>query len=208
MNISDLFNNPTLATRIKERLPEFFYIAELESSRAGKAGMEVGSARERVIIGLLIYVFGKQNVISNLPITEAEVDAIVLGTPISIKSITGTRLGGVKLIWTVDHAKAMAFINSYLPSCDMMLIQINWEKSGGIYYFTQRSQKAVLNRIGRERYFVAPKQGTNPRGVEISGAALSWLVEQNDSMYLPIQWNRQVVEYDPYGRWVELWGRK
>ena len=208
MNISDLFTNPVLAARIKDRLPEFFYLAELESSRAGRAGMEVGSARERVIIGLLIYVFGQQNVISDLPITEAEVDAIVLGTPISIKSITRARLGGIKLIWTVDQAKAMAFINTYRPVCDMMLIQINWEKSGGIYYFTQRSQQAILNRIGREQYFIGPKPGTNPRGVEISATALNWLVNANDTMHLPIQWNRQVVNYNPYERWVELWERK
>lgn len=207
MDICDLFTNPALVTRIKERLPEFFYIAELESSRAGKVGMEVGTARERVIIGLLIYVFGRENVTSDLPITETEVDTIVLGTPISIKSITGNRLGGVKLIWTVDRAMAMHFINTHLPSCDMLLIQINWERSGGIYYFTQRSQRTVLNRIGRERYFVAPKQGTNPRGVEISREALNQLVDRDDTMHIPIQWKRQVVDYDPYERWVDLWER-
>ncbi len=142
-----------------------------------------------------------------LPITKAEVDTIVLGVPLSIKSITGNRLGGVKLIWTVDHAMAMDFINTYLPSCDMMLVQVNWGRSGGIYYFTQLSQQAVLDRIGRERYFIAPREGTNPRGVEISRDALNMLVDQDDTMHLPIQWKRAVVDFDPYERWVELWGR-
>ena len=48
--------------RIKERLPYLFQLAELESSKTGKVGMQVGSFRENVVIGLLMYKFGKENV--------------------------------------------------------------------------------------------------------------------------------------------------
>jgi len=75
-------------TKIQAKLPELFYLAELESSRAGKVGMEVGSARERILIAPLIYKFGQENVETNLPITEPEEDVKVFGNPISIKTIS------------------------------------------------------------------------------------------------------------------------
>jgi hypothetical protein len=70
MKITNLFTDQETVTRIQTRLPELFYFAELESSRAGKVGMEVGSARERILIALLIYKFGKENVETNIPITQ------------------------------------------------------------------------------------------------------------------------------------------
>ena len=75
---------------IQERLPSLFQIAELESSRAGKIGMEVGSIRERIIITLLVSTFRKNNVNVNIPITEPEIDVIVKENPISIKTITSS----------------------------------------------------------------------------------------------------------------------
>ncbi len=62
--------------------------------------MEVGSVRERVIIALLIYRYGKENINTNIPIIEPETDVMVKGLPYSIKTITGN--GGVKAVWTVD----------------------------------------------------------------------------------------------------------
>ena len=85
--VKDLFSDTQLVLRIKNKLPKLFHIAELESSRAGKIGMEVGSAREKVIIALLIYKYGKENVNTNIPITEAETDVIVKNIPYSKKSI-------------------------------------------------------------------------------------------------------------------------
>src|SRR3989344_8327573 len=122
--ISDLFLDKTIVNRIKSKLPKLFHIAELESSRAGKIGMEVGSVREKVIIALLIHRYGKENVNVDIPITETETDVIVKGTPYSIKTITGS--GGVKAVWTVDAASASNFINNYKPKCNIFLIQIDW----------------------------------------------------------------------------------
>jgi hypothetical protein len=85
MDITNLFTDPEIVTRIQAKLPELFYLAEIESSRAGKVGMEVGSARERILIALLIYKFGQENVETNIAITEPEVDVRVFGNPISIK---------------------------------------------------------------------------------------------------------------------------
>ena len=74
MNITDLFQDEILTKKIQARLPELFYLAELEISCASKVGMEVGLAREKILIALLIYKFGKENVETNIPITEPEVD--------------------------------------------------------------------------------------------------------------------------------------
>ena len=42
-NLLELFTDEIIVDKIKSRLPKLFQIAELESSRAGKIGMEVGS---------------------------------------------------------------------------------------------------------------------------------------------------------------------
>jgi len=41
----EIFEDRKLVNRIKNKLPYLFQLAELESSRAGKIGMEVGSLR-------------------------------------------------------------------------------------------------------------------------------------------------------------------
>ena len=62
VDIKELFTDNTTVSEIQAKLPRLFRIAEIESSRAGKIGMEVGSLREKVIGGLLIYKFGEANV--------------------------------------------------------------------------------------------------------------------------------------------------
>ena len=89
----EIFEDKKLVEKIKRKLPYLFQIAELEASRAGKIGMEVGSLREKILTALLIYKFGRENVQTEIPITEPEVDVILFGQPISIKSITGERWG-------------------------------------------------------------------------------------------------------------------
>jgi len=97
-----IFEDRKLVEKIEKRLPYLFQLAELESSRAGKIGMEVGSLRERIIVSLLIYKFGENNVETEIPITEPEVDVKLFGQPVSVKTLTGKGFSGVKLIWTVD----------------------------------------------------------------------------------------------------------
>jgi hypothetical protein len=55
----EIFEDERLVEKIKRRLPYLFQLAELESSRAGKIEMEVGSLREGILTALLIYKFGK-----------------------------------------------------------------------------------------------------------------------------------------------------
>ncbi|RZN15120.1 MAG: type II restriction endonuclease subunit R [Methanosarcinales archaeon] len=202
---TELFDDEKLVNRIKTRLPHLFQLAELESSRAGKIGMEVGSLRERIIVALLIYKFGEANLEIEIPITEPEVDAILFSEPISIKTITGKGFGGVKLIWTVDAKKAREFRENYYPRCSILLIQINWGGIGGLYHIPSEAQKKVFDRIGRERYIKLPKPGTNPRGAEITNEALSSLVKSELSKTIKIFWKKTNADYDPYKRWVDYW---
>ncbi|MBY0379589.1 MAG: ThaI family type II restriction endonuclease, partial [Burkholderiales bacterium] len=82
--ITSLFQDLGIINKIREKLPTLFQLAELDNSRDGKLGMEIGSARERIVIALLIYQFGEENVITNIPITQNETDVIVFNEPISI----------------------------------------------------------------------------------------------------------------------------
>jgi hypothetical protein len=201
----EIFEDERLVEKIKERLPYLFHLAELESSRAGKIGMEVGSLREKIIVALLLYKFGESNVVIEIPITEREVDVKLFGEPISIKTLTGKSFGGVKLIWTVDAQRAKEFRESYYPHFDILLIQINWNHMGGFYYIPLEAQKKIFGRLGREKYIKLPKPGTNPRGVEISKEALSSLVEYKMTKIIKIFWQRTEVDYDPYKRWIDYW---
>ncbi|GAA9571541.1 hypothetical protein HpHA50_27660 [Helicobacter pylori] len=91
-----LFNDERMILKIQEKLPYLFQLVESENSMDGKLGMEIGPARERVIIALMLYYFGKENVQTDLAITQKEVDVIVLNKPYSIK--TAQTLNGIKLI--------------------------------------------------------------------------------------------------------------
>ncbi|BDC36462.1 hypothetical protein MTLP_11440 [Candidatus Methanoliparum sp. LAM-1] len=201
----EIFEDTKLVEKIRRRLPYLFQLAELESSRAGKIGMEVGSVRERIIVALLIYKFGKADVETEIPITEPEVDIKLFKEPVSIKTITGKNFGGVKLIWTVDAQKAKEFRESYYPHCDILLVQISWNDTGGFYYIPLATQKRLFDKIGRENYIKLPKPGTNPRGVEITKEALSGLVEDSMSKRIVINWQKTKIEFNPYKRWVDLW---
>lgn len=203
--LMEIFEDENLVDKIKRRLPYLFQLAELESSRAGKIGMEVGSVRERVIVALLIYKFGEANVETEIPITEPEVDAKLFGKPVSVKTITGKSFGGVKLIWTVDVQKAKEFRKNYYPHCDILLVQINWNGVGGFYYIPVDLQKRLFDRIGRHNYVKLPKPGTNPRGVEITKEALSTLVKDPGCKSIAVDWQRTEIKFNLYKRWVDLW---
>src|SRR5687768_13633331 len=184
-----LFEDSNTVEKIKKRLPHLFWLAMIDSSRAGKAGMQIGSAREAIIIALLIYKFGEQNVRTDIPVTEPEVDVIVNNHPISIKTITAKTIGGgVKAIWTVDAQKVREFVASYKPKCDVLLIQVNYGGSGIFAFIPLSVQQEVFLNLGSDKYFLLPKQGTNPRGVEFSKAAMLSLVSHANAMKIEIPW--------------------
>jgi len=202
-HLGEIFEDKKLVGKIRKLLPHLFQLAEVESSRADKIGMEVGSLREKILIALLIHKFGDKNVETKIRITEPEVDVRLFSKPISIKTITG--MGGVKIVWTVDAQKAKEFRENYVPSCDLLLVRINWEEIGHFYYVPIEVQRKIFKEIGKDDYIKLPKAGTNPRGVEISRGALAKLVEDKETRKIEIEWKRTKVAYDPYKRWVDYW---
>ena len=203
--ISALFRDDQIVKKIKDKLPKLFLLAEMESQRDGKIGMEVGSIRERILISLLIYKFGKENVETKIPITKPEEDVRVFNNPISIKTKTGNGFSGVKLIWTVDAEKAQEFMRSYSPSIDMMFTQIIWNNIGGLFLIPLNLQIETFKNLGRETYIKLPKPGTNPRGVEISSKALQIMISHPSTYKININWIREKITFNPYKRWVDLW---
>lgn len=203
-----LFDDNLIIKRVKNKLPHLFQLAELESSRNGKVGMEIGSVRERILIALLMYKFGIDIVDPDIPITAPEVDVYVENTPLSIKTVTtkSDRYSSVKLIWTVDHKKALEFKETYVPSCDMLLAKIRWNGIGKLLLFTKESQKKVLDNIGRDIYIKIPKENTNARGVEIAADALLLLEKCEDTRVIDINFVRGKIDYrEVYTKWLDAW---
>jgi len=203
-----LFDDNLIVKRVKNKLPHLFQLAELESSRNGKIGMEIGSVRERILIALLMYKFGIDIVDPDIPITAPEVDVIVQGTPLSIKTMTtnSDKWSSVKLIWTVDAQKALEFKNKYTPSCDILMAKIHWNGNGKLLLFSKESQIAILNKIGRDKYIKLPKENTNARGVEISPEALGLLEKCEDTRCIDINFAREKIDYrEVYTKWLDAW---
>ncbi|KFH29402.1 ThaI family type II restriction endonuclease [Helicobacter pylori] len=199
-----LFNDERMILKIQEKLPYLFQLVESENSRDGKLGMEIGSARERVIIALMLYYFGKENVQTDLVITQKEIDVIVLNKPYSIK--TAQTLNGIKLIWTTDVLKIQEFVESYKPNTDILFVHVCWGKEGGFYYIPSAIQQGVLTTKSKEFYFKLPKSGTNSRGVEISKLALLERIAHKDTLRIPIFWERtNNLKHSPYDKYLELW---
>ncbi|MGH9426470.1 MAG: ThaI family type II restriction endonuclease, partial [Terriglobia bacterium] len=163
-----LFDDPDLCDRIRRKLPELFQIAEIHTSRAGGTGMEAGTLREQILIALLVFKFGEENVKTEFPITHPETDVEVLGRNIAIKTKTGLDYSGVKVGWTVDRTKVLEFAAAYQPSADILLARIKWGHEGGLWLVTHEAQVEALEEMGHDDYLKLPTQATNPRGVELS----------------------------------------
>lgn len=204
IDIKDLFEDEVIVSKIQNKLPKLFRVAEIETSRAGKIGMEVGSVREKIISALLIYKFGKENVDINIPITEPETDVIVGNNDISIKTITAN--GGVKAVWTVDAQSSQNFINNYKPKCDIILVQIWWGlEKNSFFLIPLEVQEEIFKKLGKNNYLNLPKAGTNPRGVEFNRLAIEEMLNHPETLKIKIRWDRGNLKHDVYERWVEYW---
>ena len=204
----EIFEDEKLIGKIKRSLPYLFQIAEIESSRARRVGMEVGSLRERILVALLIHKFGEKNVETEIPITEPEIDVKLFGQPISVKTIKSKGFSGVKLSWTVDAQMSKEFRENYFPHFDILFVRINWNAVGGFYYIPLEAQRKLFEEIGPEKYIKLPKPGTNPRGIEITKEALSRLIEDEETKVIEIFWRQSKIDHNPYERWVDYWNEE
>lgn len=206
--IEEIFEDKILIKKIQAKLPKLFQIAELESQRAGKIGMEVGSVRERILVALLIHKFGEENVNTEIPITESETDVIVKGFPLSIKTKTGNSLSGIKSIWTVDQESIKSYLKNFEPHMAILLAQIKWNDRGNLFFIPLETQIKVFKSLNRENFFKVYRTGTNPRGVDYSEKAMIAMIEDKSTRSIDIQWKKEDIYYNPFKRWVELWAQE
>lgn len=206
--IEAIFTHDKSVRKIQEKLPILFHIAEEESRRDGKLGMEVGVLRERVIVSMFIHFLGEEQVCADVPTTASELDVYVASIPLSIKTITVSNknsFSGVKASWTVDQIKAQQFVREYQPSCGLIFTQINWSGEGGLYYIPLRIQQEIFRKTAKKDYFKLPKEGTNPRGIEYQAKTLEAFCRHQDSFCIDITWERPDIKVDVFERWVDLW---
>jgi len=206
--ITELFQDAVSVEKIRKKLPRLFQLAELESQRAGKIGMEVGSIRERIIVSLLIHKFGIKAVETEIPITAHEADVKLYDLPISIKTITGKYYSGIKLIWTVDAENAREFRDKYSPTCGMIFVQIVWGATEGIFFIPKDVQYLAFKKFKKNKFFKLPKKGTNPRGVEMTAEALKMCLNHRDTLSIKIDWNKEDIAFNPFKKWIDLWAEE
>jgi len=203
--IAEKFQCPKFQAKIKSELPKLFLIAELESSRGGKAGMQAGSVRETIIIAILMHEFGKSNIDGENPITTKEKDVVVFGEEISIKTKTGLSYSGIKIVWTNDLEQVRKFIKNYKPSTSLIFVQINWGSTGFLHYIPLEVQNDIFSNLNINNYLRPPPLGKNGRGIEITSKALKLLVNDPRTIKIPIEFpSKDSMEINPFERWIEL----
>jgi hypothetical protein len=69
----------------------------------------------------------------------------VFNEPISINTITGRNLGGVKAVWTVDAEQAFRFRQSYFLHFDIVLVKVNLGELGLVYLLPKSVQKEIIS---------------------------------------------------------------
>ncbi len=200
---------PPFSNKIIKVLPTLFNMVELENMRGERLGMEVGTARERVIVALFMLAYSRDKV-EFPPSTMHEIDVIVKGLPVSIKTKTNKKpsdYGGVKLVWTTDWDKVNEFVETFIPSAYMLFVNIVWGGEGGFFLITPESQKNALKELG-DGFFKLPSKGTNPRGISLSATAMKMMQDCNSTQSLTINWQKDITllkEEALYDRWINLW---
>ncbi len=174
--------------------------------------MEAGTLREKVLIALLMFKYGKEKVQIDISVTEPEADALVDGHCVSIKTVTlgsPTSIPTFKVSWTVDASSARHFAENYEPTCDILLATICKSCQGGLYVIPKEAQQEVLSKKGKSGYLSLPKPGTNPRGVELTREAVKNLLDHEKTQRLPIEWminkTREELREQSLLQWIELW---
>lgn len=203
--MNKLFQSPYKEI-ILNGLPALFREEQIRNTRAGRAGMEVGNARERVLIALCMFIFGKEN-IAIPPTTSAEEDLSIKGKPLSIKTKTGTGHSGIKIKWTTDWDKVDYILKNYRPFCDILLTKIQWGGTEGLYWIPLSTQGKTFQKLGANKYIKTPRRNTNPRGVEFSEEAIKMMIDSPDTMKLMIDWGipDPKLESKIYDGYIDKW---
>jgi hypothetical protein len=203
-NSKELFLCNDYIDLVKKNLPHLFEFAEIECSRGGKIGMQVGTVREDIIYALTRSFVGSDNVNDAGSIKETSKDIILLGNEVSIKTFTGTYSGNVKVFWTSDTKLAEEFCKNYKPKYDMIIASIMWgSNKGGLYYIDLETQQEIIEEIGLENY-IKTEPGTNNRGIKIRKNAMNLLLNHKNTIKIQIDWVKNNLNYDRLERFEKM----
>ena len=207
--IVDLLNDQESVEHLQAGLPFAFEMAAAEAQRIqmrgnathASTGQEVGIARERVILGYLRSRLGEMNVRLPQP-GESMVDARVGGTPLEIKTVTGS--GNVTFKWTVDSASVARTMEEFDFSADMWLVRIWWEEEKkSVFYIPM---EVLSDKRLDIPAFWKSGTGTNNRGIKFDREFM--LAAQSDprTIAVNINWRRSGHRMpDPIARHVKYW---
>lgn len=173
----------------------------------GKESMDIGVAREQSLIGMFIALCGEANVDTSQEDKESESDVYVYGNPVSIKTYKSKNTAGYKVKWTSDDLKAQEVVDTYVPTVDRLVVQVNWGGHGHFAYINKSIQSEIFLSLGVERY-LNYKPGTNHRGISVTMDAAKMMIAHKDTNCFLIEWGLPASPADVYRYWAKEWSQK
>lgn len=195
--IVGLLTDPQYTSLIQQKLPPAFQTVE-DQLRGNPA---VGLLREQVILGMLIAFLGEANVRQVKSGVAADIDCYVDNQSLSIKTVSQS--GGIRIKWTSNAVRARAFMSTYIPQSNLLVIRIAWGERGSIRYIPLTVQQRVFQRMGAR--YLDYRATTNTRGVNLSAQAETALNDAPETHSLTVLWRRSNEVTDPVKKWVDYW---
>ncbi len=203
MNFNDIFKDRIFIKKIQDKFPKYIYDLNNAFAKDGKLSPDIGTLREKMIIGIFSKHFG-DNFSDKLPPQEAEADFIIFNELISFKTSISKSF---KLIWTSNYELANKFYENFTPKYSIILL-IFQKSVGGLYYFSIELLQKIRKKLKLE-FLNQPKSGTNPRGVSLSTKGFNALKNDTNCKYIPIDWknisNGPSTSIDFVQHYYDIW---
>jgi hypothetical protein len=195
------FEDIRFVSIVKKNLPKLFKLAEKESMRGGKMGMEVGTLRERILVSCFIKSFGYENVTADFSVSENSKDVKVFDDVLSIKTFSNNGYGGLKVFWASDNKSVDKAINNYKPQHNLLITQIFWgKKAGGVYFIPLSVQNEYFQKYQVNNYL--KKNKGNNRGISFNKEILISMMNNQKTTKIDIDWFTDDEHVNIYERWI------
>jgi hypothetical protein len=202
-NKMEWFYNENFVSMVKNSLPKLFKTAEIETTRGGKIGMEVGVLRERILVSMLIKSFGFENVDTDSSSNENSKDTKVFEDNLSIKTFTNSGYGGLKVFWASDNQSVSRALESYRPQHHLMISQICWgTNNGGLFLVPLSVQNEYFDKVSVNGYLKV--NSGNNRGISIQTEVLKSMLSHKDTKKIKVQWTTPEIKLNIYERWIKM----
>lgn len=206
-----LFRNEDYVELLRHNLPRAFEVADAEARRIQQrrggrtheaVGQEVGIVRERILIAFLRHTVGDMHI--QLPTANSSMrDVLIFGIPLEIK--TATRNGAVKAKWTADAASAQNDIGQFEFTADLLLVRLWWEmETNSVFYIPVEVLQEIAGQSNATEY-LSSATGTNNRGIDIRRWFMDAAENHQNTVRVPINWQRIGIRIDPMARWMAYW---